>query len=41
MTADAGPTQREVGELLSDQFENLEDGSHVATVLNEKASGSK
>jgi len=32
---------REVGELLSDQFENLENGSHVAKVLNEKTSGSK
>jgi hypothetical protein len=32
---------REVGELLSDQFENLENGGHVAKVLNEKASGSK
>jgi hypothetical protein len=29
---------REVGELISDQFENLENGSHVAKVLNEKAS---
>jgi hypothetical protein len=29
---------REVGQLISDQFENLENGSHVANVLNEKAS---
>ena len=27
---------REVGELLSDQFENLENGSVVAKVLDEK-----
>jgi hypothetical protein len=27
---------REVGELLSDQFENLEDGGRVAEVLREK-----
>jgi len=32
---------REVGELISDQFENLENGSHVAKVLNEKASDAK
>lgn len=32
---------REVGELISDQFENLEDGSNVARVLNEKASSSE
>jgi hypothetical protein len=32
---------REVGELISDQFENLENSSHVARVLNEKASGSE
>ena len=32
---------REVGELFSDQFENLENSSHVAKVLNEKASGSE
>ena len=32
---------REVGELFSDQFENLENGRHVAKVLNEKASGSE
>ena len=32
---------REVGELLSDQFENLEDGSRIARVLNEKASDPK
>lgn len=32
---------REVGQLISDQFENLEDGSHVAEVLNEKASSSE
>jgi hypothetical protein len=32
---------REVGELISDQFENLENGSHVARVLNEKASGAE
>jgi hypothetical protein len=32
---------REVGELISDQFENLENGSHVAEVLNEKASASE
>jgi hypothetical protein len=31
---------REVGELISDQFENLENSSHAARVLNEKASGS-
>jgi hypothetical protein len=31
---------REVGELISDQFENLEDTSHAARVLSEKASGS-
>jgi hypothetical protein len=30
-----------VGELISDQFENLENGSHVARVLNEKASGAE
>ena len=29
----------EVGELFSDQFENVENGRHVAKVLNEKASG--
>lgn len=27
---------REVGELLSDQFENLEDGGHVAAVIRDK-----
>ena len=27
---------QEVGELLSDQFENLESGERVASVLNEK-----
>ena len=32
---------REVGQLFSDQFENLENGSHVAKVLNEKASRSE
>ena len=31
---------QEVGELLSDQFENLEGGGEVASVLNEKASKS-
>jgi hypothetical protein len=31
---------QEVGELLSDQFENLESGGEVASVLNEKASKS-
>jgi hypothetical protein len=30
---------REVGELLSDQFENLEDGGRVAKVMREKESG--
>jgi hypothetical protein len=30
---------QEVGELLSDQFENLESGGQVAKVLDEKASG--
>jgi len=30
---------KEVGELLSDQFENLESGEQVAKVLNEKESG--
>lgn len=29
---------RDVGELLSDQFENLEDVQHAAKVLTEKAS---
>lgn len=32
---------REVGELISDQFENLENSRHVAKVLDEKASGSE
>ena len=32
---------REVGELLSDQFENLENTSYVARVLNERASSSE
>ena len=27
---------KQVGELLSDQIENLEDGQHVATVLKKK-----
>ena len=30
---------KEVGELLSDQFENLEDGGRVAKVMKEKESG--
>jgi hypothetical protein len=29
---------KEVGELLSDQFENLEDGGRVAKVMSEKES---
>ncbi len=29
---------REIGQLISDQFENLEETQHVGTVLNEKAS---
>jgi hypothetical protein len=29
---------KEVGELLSDQFENLETSEHVAKVMNEKPS---
>ena len=29
---------KEVGELLSDQFENLEDGERVAKVMSEKES---
>jgi len=28
---------REIGQLISDQFENLEETQHVGTVLNEKA----
>ena len=28
---------REIGQLISDQFENLEEIQHVGTVLNEKA----
>ncbi len=28
---------REIGQLISDQFENLEETHHVGTVLNEKA----
>ncbi|MDE0854175.1 MAG: hypothetical protein OSA97_07110 [Nevskia sp.] len=28
---------REVGQLISDQFENLEDAEHVSRVLQEKA----
>jgi hypothetical protein len=32
---------QEVGALLSDQFENLEDGQRVATVMQEKASEPK
>jgi hypothetical protein len=32
---------REVGELISDQFENLENGRDVAEVLNKKASASE
>lgn len=31
---------REVGDLISDQFENLENSSHAARVLSEKTSGS-
>lgn len=28
---------KQVGELISDQFENLEDGAHVARVLDRKS----
>lgn len=32
---------REIGALISDQFENLEDGRHVAKVLSKKAAKKK
>jgi hypothetical protein len=28
---------KQIGELISDQFENLEDGRHVARVLEKKS----
>ena len=31
---------RQIGELISDQFENLEDGRHVARVLDKKSQSS-
>ncbi len=31
----------EIGQLISDQFENLEEGQHVARVLNEKSAKDK
>jgi len=32
---------REIGQLISDQFENLEDTQHVSEVLSEKAAAPK
>jgi len=32
---------REIGQLISDQFENLEESQHVAKVLNEKSAKAK
>ncbi|MES2491520.1 MAG: hypothetical protein V4607_17175 [Pseudomonadota bacterium] len=32
---------REIGQLISDQFENLEESQHVAKVLNEKSAKPK
>lgn len=32
---------REIGQLISDQFENLEEGRHVAKVINENSAKAK